>query len=110
MAGISFYLLLLVYFQYKENVPKWNTACELSAASTDISTLEATIHQHQTLYETMCQSYTEVHSTSKKLLYQLDHLVQICKKPQEERRHVSSFLLLLYTTMHHLIISVAYRF
>ncbi|CAN8000161.1 unnamed protein product [Ixodes pacificus] len=26
----------------------------------------------------MCQAYTEVHSASKKLLYQLDHLVQVC--------------------------------
>ena len=37
----------------------------------------------------MCQAYTEVHSTSKKLLYQLDHLVQLCKQPSnEERKHV----------------------
>ena len=51
--------------------------------------LEATIHTHQTLYEGMCQAYTEVHSTSKKLLYQLDHLVQLCKQPSnEERKHV----------------------
>ena len=74
--------------QYKENVPKWNSGCEITSVSTDISTLEATIHQHQTLYETMCQAYTEVHSTSKKLLYQLDHLVQLCKQPNEERKHV----------------------
>ncbi len=77
--------------QYKENVPKWNVGCEISAVTTDITTLEATIHQHQTLYETMCQAYTEVHSTSKKLLYQLDHLVQLCKQPNDanERKHVS---------------------
>jgi len=75
--------------QYKENVPKWNNSCEISNVSTDITTLENSIHQHQTLYETMCQAYTEVHSTSKKLLYQLDHLVQLCKQPNEERRHVS---------------------
>ena len=74
--------------QYKENVPKWNTSCEISNVSTDITTLETSIHQHQSLYETMCQAYTEVHSTSKKLLYQLDHLVQLCKQPSEDRRHV----------------------
>ena len=74
---------------YKENIPKWNSACEINAVSTDISTLEATIHQHQTLYEAMCQAYTEVHSTSKKLLYQLDHLVQLCKQPNQEHKHVS---------------------
>ena len=99
--------------QYVDNVPKWNAACEISSVSTDITTLESTIHQHQALYETMCQAYTEVHryvssifsdfaystlnwnpfsfdSTSKKLLYQLDHLVQLCKQPNtEERPHVS---------------------
>ena len=81
--------------QYKENVPKWNNSCEISNVSTDIATLENSIHQHQTLYETMCQAYTEVHSTSKKLLYQLDHLVQLCKQPTEERRHVSYTLIIL---------------
>jgi len=33
----------------------------------------------------------QVHSTSKKLLYQLDHLVQICNQPgmeQTTRKHV----------------------
>ena len=80
--------------QYKENVPKWNTSCEISNVSTDITTLETSIHQHQSLYETMCQAYTEVHSTSKKLLYQLDHLVQLCKQPSEDRRHVRVFYLL----------------
>ena len=48
---------------YKENIPKWNSACEINAVTTDISTLEATIHQHQTLYEAMCQAYTEVSVT-----------------------------------------------
>ena len=42
----------------------------------------------------MCQAYTEVHSTSKKLLYQLDHLVQLCKQPSEDRRHVRVLYLL----------------
>ena len=31
--------------QYKENVPKWNTSCEISSVSTDITTLESSIHQ-----------------------------------------------------------------
>ena len=32
----------------------------------------------------------QVHSTSKKLLYQLDHLVQICNQPgmESDRKHV----------------------
>ena len=59
----------------------------------DIPTLEATIHHHQSLYENMCQAYTEVHSTSKKLLYQLDHLVQLCNQTKEDRKHVSYQLL-----------------
>ena len=79
--------------QYKENVPKWNSGCDIATVSTDITTLESTIHQHQTLYEGMCQAYTEVHSTSKKLLYQLDHLVQLCKQPNnDERKHVRTFI------------------
>lgn len=31
----------------------------------------------------------QVHSTSKKLLYQLDHLVQVCNQPGTERKHVN---------------------
>ena len=62
--------------------------------------LEATIHTHQTLYEGMCQAYTEVHSTSKKLLYQLDHLVQLCKQPSnEERKHVRLIYFLLWFSL-----------
>ncbi|KAL3213715.1 hypothetical protein MRX96_035216 [Rhipicephalus microplus] len=38
----------------------------------------------QSLYEAMCQAYTEVHSASKKLLYQLDHLVQVCHPSKTE--------------------------
>lgn len=69
-----------------------------SSSSSDIPSLEATIHHHQSLYEGMCQAYTEVHSTSKKLLYQLDHLVQLCSQTKEDgsgagaqggRKHVS---------------------
>ncbi|KAI5636985.1 spectrin repeat domain-containing protein [Phthorimaea operculella] len=44
----------------------------------DPRALEQHAQRHRQLYEHMCQAYTEVHSTSKKLLYQLDHLVQVC--------------------------------
>lgn len=38
--------------------------------------------------------HLQVHSTSKKLLYQLDHLVQVCNQPPppgvpDHRKHVS---------------------
>uniref|UniRef100_A0A0K8SZ08 CRAL-TRIO domain-containing protein n=2 Tax=Lygus hesperus TaxID=30085 RepID=A0A0K8SZ08_LYGHE len=75
--------------QYVENVGAWNQACETINIPSEILMLETAIHQHQNLYESMCQAYTEVHSTSKKLLYQLDHLVQICNQPGMEhtRKH-----------------------
>ncbi|XP_069191995.1 triple functional domain protein isoform X3 [Procambarus clarkii] len=66
--------------QYIESVPTWVESCKVTALPSDIIALESSIHLHQSLYETMCQAYTEVHSTSKKLLYQLDHLVQICSQ------------------------------
>ena len=104
-----------------ENVPKWSQGCDATAPSSsggaansssstdkansgdasssngEIPALESSIHQHQSLYESMCQAYTEVHSTSKKLLYQLDHLVQLANQSGamtagaggEERKHVS---------------------
>ncbi|XP_071554016.1 kalirin isoform X2 [Temnothorax nylanderi] len=68
--------------QYVDNVAGWSQACEISNLPSEIPALETHIRQHQTLYEAMCQAYTEVHSTSKKLLYQLDHLVQVCNQPQ----------------------------
>ena len=87
--------------QYVENVGKWNQGCETpanpsgGAAGSDIAGLESAIHHHQSLYENMCQAYTEVHSTSKKLLYQLDHLVQMCSQTSAagddpRAKHVSS--------------------
>ncbi|XP_069951615.1 triple functional domain protein isoform X1 [Cherax quadricarinatus] len=66
--------------QYIESVPTWVESCKVTTLPSDIIALESSIHLHQSLYETMCQAYTEVHSTSKKLLYQLDHLVQICSQ------------------------------
>ncbi|XP_014470162.1 PREDICTED: triple functional domain protein isoform X3 [Dinoponera quadriceps] len=68
--------------QYVDNVAGWSQACDTSNLPSEIPVLESHIRQHQTLYEAMCQAYTEVHSTSKKLLYQLDHLVQVCNQPQ----------------------------
>ncbi|KAK6627030.1 hypothetical protein RUM43_003138 [Polyplax serrata] len=124
--------------QYVENVQTWKQACENNMSiPNEIIILESFIRQHQSLYESMCQAYTEVynayqsllngldvmvqvchtlplsttiretntttptitsvikdnvHSTSKKLLYQLDHLVQICNQPGSEanRKHVDS--------------------
>ncbi|KAL3284865.1 hypothetical protein HHI36_019003, partial [Cryptolaemus montrouzieri] len=73
--------------QYVENVPSWKSSCENMNIPSEILVLENSIHQHQNLYESMCQAYTEVHSTSKKLLYQLDHLVQVCNQPGTEKKH-----------------------
>ncbi|XP_058807994.1 kalirin-like, partial [Phymastichus coffea] len=99
--------------QYVDSVAGWSQACDATNLPNEIPVLESHIRQHQTLYEAMCQAYTEVynayqsllsglgkmlqvchsasavvgtdeyvHSTSKKLLYQLDHLVQVCNQPQ----------------------------
>ena len=43
-----------------ENVPSWNQACENMSIPSEIIVLETAIHQHQNLYESMCQAYTEV--------------------------------------------------
>lgn len=82
--------------QYVENVPKWSQQCELginqvsSNTGQDIAALESSIHHHQSLYESMCQAYTEIHSTSKKLLYQLDHLVQVTNTSSLQSSSASS--------------------
>ncbi|XP_055949371.1 triple functional domain protein-like isoform X1 [Argiope bruennichi] len=76
--------------QYMNSVSLWSKACEQTIVPREVTHLEDVIHQHQTLYENMCQAYTEVHSTSKKLLYQLDHLVQVCHQPRVDmssRKH-----------------------
>ncbi|XP_062708109.1 triple functional domain protein [Aedes albopictus] len=68
--------------QYTDSVTSWAAACEATIPTpTNVESLETAIRTHQSLYEAMCQAYTEVHSTSKKLLYQLDHLVQVCNQP-----------------------------
>ena len=50
-------------FQYIESVTGWSGSCEVSQVSNDISVLEQNIHHHQSLYEAMCQAYTEVSIT-----------------------------------------------
>ena len=52
-----------ILFQYIESVAGWSGNCEVGQVSNDISVLEQTIHSHQTLYEAMCQAYTEVSVT-----------------------------------------------
>jgi len=47
-------------FQYVESTPAWSQACDIGNAPSDITELEAAIHSHQSLYEAMCQAYTEV--------------------------------------------------
>ncbi|CAB0035585.1 unnamed protein product [Trichogramma brassicae] len=82
--------------QYVDNVSGWSQACDAANLPQEIPVLESCIRQHQSLYEAMCQAYTEVHSTSKKLLYQLDHLVQVCNQPQGidhvARKHLSGWV------------------
>lgn len=46
--------------QYVDNVSSWNGACENNNIPSEIMLLENAIHQHQNLYESMCQAYTEV--------------------------------------------------
>ncbi|RZF31897.1 hypothetical protein LSTR_LSTR014482 [Laodelphax striatellus] len=46
--------------QYVENVPAWGQACENMAIPSEIMVLESAIHQHRSLYDSMCQAYTEV--------------------------------------------------
>lgn len=84
--------------QYAESVLSWSAAVEASIPNpSDAENLETAIRTHQSLYEAMCHAYTEVHSTSKKLLYQLDHLVQVCNQPASSsingntRKNVSIF-------------------
>ncbi len=66
--------------QYLNFVPTWKAACDISALviPTDVTELEALVHEHQSLYDEICQAYNECHTNSKKLLYQLDHFIQMC--------------------------------
>ena len=53
-------IISLLCLQYISNVSDWSTSCEIQQVSNDITVLEQSIHQHQALYEGMCQAYTEV--------------------------------------------------
>uniref|UniRef100_T1GYI5 CRAL-TRIO domain-containing protein n=1 Tax=Megaselia scalaris TaxID=36166 RepID=T1GYI5_MEGSC len=68
--------------QYCNNVNSWAGACLASQQlPTDIKSLEGLIPNHKSLLPTISEAYSDVHSTSKTLLYQLDHLVQVCNQP-----------------------------
>ncbi|XP_071053767.1 triple functional domain protein isoform X4 [Onthophagus taurus] len=64
--------------QYVDNVGAWNGACENTNIPTEILMLENSIHQHQNLYESMCQAYTEVYNAYQALLNGLDVMLQVC--------------------------------
>ncbi|XP_026680384.1 triple functional domain protein-like [Diaphorina citri] len=85
-VAINSAVYLSITLSYVENVTEWREACEDLTIPNEILSLESSIHQHQSLYESMCLAYTEVHSTSKKLLYQLDHLVQVCNEPSDSSK------------------------
>lgn len=46
--------------QYVDSVAGWSQACDVTILPNEITLLESHIRQHQTLYESMCQAYTEV--------------------------------------------------
>lgn len=46
--------------QYVDSVASWSQACDATNLPNEIPVLESHIRQHQTLYEAMCQAYTEV--------------------------------------------------
>ena len=66
--------------QYLNCVSTWTNACDVSTLiiPTDVTELEAMVHEHQALYEQIYQVYNDIHSNSKKLLFQLDHFIQMC--------------------------------
>ncbi|XP_050446122.1 kalirin isoform X3 [Cataglyphis hispanica] len=64
--------------QYVDNVTGWSQACEISNLPNEIPVLESHIRQHQTLYEAMCQAYTEVYNTYQALLSGLGSMLQVC--------------------------------
>ncbi|XP_060832863.1 triple functional domain protein isoform X3 [Bombus pascuorum] len=45
--------------QYVDSVAGWSQACDAGNLPNEIPILESHIRQHQTLYEAMCQAYTE---------------------------------------------------
>jgi len=46
--------------QYADNILSWSSACDNLSIPNEAAILETSIHQHQTIYEAMCQAYTEV--------------------------------------------------
>ncbi|XP_045464356.1 kalirin isoform X2 [Harmonia axyridis] len=64
--------------QYVENVPSWKSSCENMNIPSEILVLENSIHQHQNLYESMCQAYTEVYNAYQSLLNGLDVMLLVC--------------------------------
>ena len=47
-------------FQYAEKISSWSCSCDNVNIPSEATVLESSIHQHQTIYEAMCQAYTEV--------------------------------------------------
>ncbi|XP_044587517.1 kalirin isoform X2 [Cotesia glomerata] len=64
--------------QYVDSVAGWSQACESTNLPNEIAVLESHIRQHQTLYEAMCQAYTEVYNAYQALLSGLGTMLQVC--------------------------------
>ncbi|KAF7284894.1 hypothetical protein GWI33_021419 [Rhynchophorus ferrugineus] len=64
--------------QYVENVPAWKNASENLNLPSEIMLLENAVHQHQNIFESMCQAYTEVYNSYQSLLNGLDVMLQVC--------------------------------
>ncbi|CAL7943982.1 unnamed protein product [Xylocopa violacea] len=64
--------------QYVDSVTGWSQACDAGNLPNEISILESHIRQHQTLYEAMCQAYTEVYDAYQALLSGLGSMLQVC--------------------------------
>ncbi|XP_033224250.1 kalirin isoform X3 [Belonocnema kinseyi] len=64
--------------QYVDSVSTWSQACDTPNLPNEIPLLESHIRQHQTLYEAMCQAYTEVYNAYQALLSGLGSMLQVC--------------------------------
>lgn len=62
--------------QYNNSVASWAAACEASSIPTpsDVESLETAIRTHQSLYEAMCQAYTEGKFLMFLIFFDLIHL------------------------------------
>lgn len=69
---------MFLNFQYVENVPNWSQACENISIPSEIMILEAAIHQHQNLYESMCQAYTEVRLSRNSIQNNFELVFYVC--------------------------------